>query len=121
MSGNIRKGVKLDNLIQVAHNVRIGAHTVIAGATIVAGSTSIGSHCMIGGGVGIAGHITIADNVVITGFSMVTNSLDTPGSSYSSGMKAMPTTTWHRIHARLMRLDDLAKRLKNVEKKQRDK
>ena len=61
----IRKGVKLDNLIQVAHNVEIGAHTVIAAQTGIAGSTSIGAYCMIGGQVGIAGHIKIGDRVKI--------------------------------------------------------
>jgi len=59
----IRKGVKLDNHIQIAHNVEIGEHTVIAAQTGVAGSTKIGSHCMIGGQVGIAGHLTIGNNV----------------------------------------------------------
>jgi UDP-3-O-[3-hydroxymyristoyl] glucosamine N-acyltransferase len=52
---------------------------------------------------------------------MVTSSIDTPGSSYSSGMKAMPTRVWHRVHARLMKLDGLAKRIINLEKKQHDK
>lgn len=61
----LRKGVKLDNQIQIAHNVEIGAHTVIAAQTGVAGSTKIGKHCMIGGQVGFAGHITIGDNVKI--------------------------------------------------------
>ena len=117
----IEEGVKLDNQIQVAHNVRIGAHTVIAAATAIAGSVTIGKHCMIAGAVAIAGHLTIADNVVITGMSMVTSSIDTPGSSYSSGMKAMPTRVWHRVHARLMKLDELAKRLINLEKNQHDK
>ena len=59
----IRKGVKLDNHIQIAHNVEIGENTVIAAQTGVAGSTKIGKNCMIGGQVGIAGHITIGDNV----------------------------------------------------------
>jgi UDP-3-O-[3-hydroxymyristoyl] glucosamine N-acyltransferase len=59
----IRKGVKLDNHIQIAHNVEIGEHTVIAAQTGVAGSTKIGSNCMIGGQVGIAGHLTIGNNV----------------------------------------------------------
>ena len=61
----IRKGVKLDNLIQVAHNVEIGEHTVIAAQTGIAGSTKIGSNCLIGGQVGIAGHLTIGNNVRI--------------------------------------------------------
>jgi len=61
----IRKGVKLDNLIQIAHNVEIGEHTVIAAQTGIAGSTTIGKRCMIGGQVGIIGHLTIGDNVKI--------------------------------------------------------
>jgi len=61
----IRKGVKLDNQIQIAHNVEIGAHTAIAAQTGVAGSTKIGKHCLIGGQVGIAGHLTIGDKVRI--------------------------------------------------------
>ena len=61
----IRKGVKLDNLIQIAHNAEIGENTVIAGQSGVAGSTKVGKNCMIGGQVGIVGHITIADGVKI--------------------------------------------------------
>lgn len=112
----LEDGVKLDNQIQIGHNVHIGEHTVIAAATAVAGSTRIGKGCMIGGAVAIAGHLTIADNVVITGMSLVTNSIGEAG-SFSSGMKAMPTKTWHRLHARLMNIDDMAKRLRNLEKK----
>jgi UDP-3-O-[3-hydroxymyristoyl] glucosamine N-acyltransferase len=61
----IRKGVKLDNQIQIAHNVEIGENTVIAAQTGIAGSTKIGKNCMIGGQVGIAGHLTIGNNVRI--------------------------------------------------------
>ncbi len=71
----IRKGVKLDNLIQVAHNVEIGAHTVIAAQTGIAGSTTIGAYCMIGGQVGIAGHIKIGDRVKIAGQSGIQSDL----------------------------------------------
>ena len=63
----IGDGVKLDNLIQIGHNVRIGAHTAIAGCVGIAGSARIGAHCMIGGGAGIIGHLTIADHVIIVG------------------------------------------------------
>ena len=59
----IHKGVKLDNLIQVAHNVEIGENTVMAAQCGIAGSTKVGSHCMMGGQVGIAGHITVGDHV----------------------------------------------------------
>lgn len=71
----IRNGVKLDNLIQIGHNVEIGQHTVIAAQTGVAGSTKIGRHCMIGGQVGFAGHLTIGDHVKIQGKSGITKSL----------------------------------------------
>lgn len=71
----IRKGVKLDNQIQVAHNVEIGEHTVIASQTGIAGSTKIGKHCVIGGQVGIIGHLTIADNVKIQAQTGVTKNL----------------------------------------------
>lgn len=75
----IRKGVKLDNLIQIAHNVEIGEHTVIAAQTGIAGSTKIGSGCMIGGQVGIAGHLTIANNVKIAGQSGIASSIEQEG------------------------------------------
>lgn len=112
----IEDGVKLDNQIQIAHNVRIGAHTVIAAATAIAGSTIIGHHCMIAGAVAIAGHLTIADNVTITGMTMVSKSIPEAG-SYSSGISAENTAIWHRLHARIKQLDDMAKRLLHIEKK----
>jgi UDP-3-O-[3-hydroxymyristoyl] glucosamine N-acyltransferase len=100
----IGDGVKLDNQVQVGHNCRIGAHTVIAGCTGVSGSSVIGSRCMIGGAVGIAGHLEIGDEVVVTGYSLVTHSLPGPG-MYSSGMPAIETRKWRRAVARLHRLD----------------
>ncbi|MEJ2345158.1 MAG: UDP-3-O-(3-hydroxymyristoyl)glucosamine N-acyltransferase [Gammaproteobacteria bacterium] len=112
----IGDGVKLDNLIQVAHNVQIGAHTAIAGCAGIAGSATIGAHCAIGGGVGIVGHIRIADHVQITGMSFVTKSIDEPG-VYSSGMPAETNQTWHKNIARFRHLDDMARRLRAVEKK----
>jgi len=75
----IRRGVKLDNLIQVAHNVEIGENTVIAAQTGISGSVTIGKNCMIGGQVGIAGHITIADDVKIGAQAGVSSSIKTPG------------------------------------------
>ncbi len=74
----IRKGVKLDNLIQVAHNVEIGENTVIAAQSGIAGSTKIGKNCMFGGQVGVAGHITIANGVKLSAQSGVANSLKEP-------------------------------------------
>ena len=100
----ISEGVKLDNQVQVGHNCRIGAHTVIAGCVGISGSSIIGNRCMIGGGVGIVGHLEIGDEVIVTGASMVTRSLPGPG-IYSSGMPAIEAATWRRTVARLHQLE----------------
>jgi UDP-3-O-[3-hydroxymyristoyl] glucosamine N-acyltransferase len=105
----IGDGVKLDNQVQVGHNCRIGAHTVIAGCVGISGSSIIGSRCMIGGAVGIVGHLEIGDGVIVTGYSMVTRSLPGPG-IYSSGMPAIEATKWRRTVARLYRLEREKKR-----------
>lgn len=112
----IEDGVKLDNQIQVAHNVHIGAHSALAGCVGIAGSARIGRHCMIGGGVGIAGHLEITDRVQITGMSLVTQSITKPG-LYSSGLAVEPNRTWNKINARLRRLDELFRRLIALERK----
>ncbi len=111
----IEDGVKLDNLIQVAHNVRIGAHTAIAACTGIAGSTTIGNYCAIGGGVGILGHLTIADRVTITPTSLVTKSIGEAG-SYSSGTPLERTDEWQKNFARFKQLDDMARRLRAMER-----
>ena len=98
-------GVKLDNQIQVAHNVVIGAHTAIAACTGISGSTTIGQRCMIGGMVGFAGHLTIADDVIITGCSLVSASIREAG-SYSSGMPTVPSRQWRRMVANLRRFGE---------------
>lgn len=113
----IGDGVKLDNLIQVGHNVRIGAHTAIAGCTGIAGSAVIGKHCTIGGGVGIVGHLDIADNVTVTGMSLVSQSITAPGVYSSSGTPLEENAKWRRNYARLKQLDDMARRLKQMEKR----
>lgn len=112
----IEEGVKLDNQIQVAHNVRIGAHSALAGCVGIAGSARIGRHCMLGGGVGIAGHLEITDGVQVTGMSLVTQSITEPG-TYSSGLAVEPNRLWNKISARLRRLDELFRRLAVLEKK----
>ena len=111
----IDDGVMLDNLVQVGHNCRIGAHTMIAGCVGISGSTIIGRRCMIGGAVGIVGHLEIGDDVVVTGFSMVTHSLPGPG-TYSSGLPAIQAIDWRRTVARLRRLDALERRLARLER-----
>ena len=112
----IEDGVKLDNQIQVAHNVHIGAHSALAGCVGIAGSARIGRHCMLGGGVGIAGHLEIADHVQITGMSLVTQSITESG-VYSSGLVVEPNRIWNKISVRLRRLDELFRRLAALEKK----
>jgi UDP-3-O-[3-hydroxymyristoyl] glucosamine N-acyltransferase len=101
----IGEGAKLDNQIQVGHNVIIGAHTAIAACTGISGSTTIGKRCLVGGMVGFAGHLTIADDVVITGCSLVSASIREPG-SYSSGMPTVPTRAWRRMVAHLRRFGE---------------
>lgn len=111
----IGDGVKLDNQIQIAHNVVIGDHTVIAGCAGIAGSTHIGKACMIGGGVGISGHLEIADGVILTAGTVVSKSIREAG-VYSSGIPAETNSQWHRNVIRYRNLDTLAKRVKSLEK-----
>ncbi|MGB8693397.1 MAG: UDP-3-O-(3-hydroxymyristoyl)glucosamine N-acyltransferase [Steroidobacteraceae bacterium] len=112
----IAEGVKLDNQIQIAHNVHIGAHTVIAACSGVSGSTHIGARCMIAGKVGIVGHLNICDDVVVTGMSMVAHSIDTPG-VYSGGIPAVAAPLWRRLAARFKRLETLAGRVAKLERR----
>ena len=112
----IENGVKLDNLIQIAHNVRIGENTAIAGCVGIAGSSTIGRHCAIGGGSGILGHLTIADHVHITATSLVTKSIKEAG-VYSSGTPLQENTQWHKNFIRFKQLDKMARRLSELEKK----
>jgi len=111
----IGAGVKLDNQIQVGHNVRIGEHTVIAGCTGISGSTRIGARCVIAGAVGIAGHLDICDDVVITAMSGVTRSLTAPG-VYSGVIPVTTAAQWRRLVARFKRLEALAGRLRRLER-----
>jgi len=111
----LEEGVRLDNQIQVAHNVHIGAHTAIAGCVGISGSAKIGRHCMIGGGSGIVGHLEIADRVVITGMTMVTKSITSAG-VYSSGVPAQENDAWNKTYARMRQLDKLARRIGKLER-----
>ncbi len=115
----IEEGVKLDNQIQIAHNVRIGAHTVMAACVGVAGSTTIGRHCMVGGAAGIIGHLTIADGVTISVGTFVTKSITEPG-TYTAVMSAEPHRDWLRLHARLRHLDEMAERIRSLEQRIQD-
>lgn len=112
----IGNGVKLDNQIMIAHNVQIGDHTAMAGCAGISGSTKIGKHCMIAGGVGMVGHIEVCDNVFVTGMTMVTRSITEPG-SYSSGTAMQPAGEWRKSAARIRQLDEMARRLQQLEKR----
>lgn len=112
----IGQGVKLDNQIQIGHNVEIGDHTVIAAHAGLAGSTKIGKYCRIGGMAGFAGHITITDQVAITAMSSVAQSIDKPG-IYSSGIPAAPFQSWKKNMVRFSQLDSMARRLMQIERK----
>ncbi len=112
----IGNGVKLDNLIQIAHNVRIGDHSAMAAMVGIAGSTRIGRHCVFGGASGVAGHLNIADQVHLTGMTLVTGDIQEPG-VYSSGTSADSNRKWRKNAVRFRQLDALARRVKELEKK----
>ncbi|MEM8843456.1 MAG: UDP-3-O-(3-hydroxymyristoyl)glucosamine N-acyltransferase [Pseudomonadota bacterium] len=116
----IEDGVKLDNQIQIAHNVKIGAHTAIAGCVGIAGSAIIGKYCAIGGGAGIQGHIEITDGVQVMGMTKISQSIDKPG-VYTSGTAAQDNKQWIRNAMRFKELDSIAKRLLALEKHISDK
>lgn len=111
----IRKGVKLDNLIQVAHNVEIGSNTVIAAQTGVAGSTKIGKNCMFGGQVGITGHITIADGVKLSAQTGVPNTLKVPNEIYI-GTPAMLSRKFTRSFVIFKQLPEMKRELDSIKK-----
>jgi UDP-3-O-[3-hydroxymyristoyl] glucosamine N-acyltransferase len=111
----IEEGAKLDNQIQIAHNVRIGAHTAIAGCAAIAGSTRIGRYCRIGGASGIAGHLTIADHVEISALTLITKSIERPG-TYTGAYAFEPHGEWRRNASQLRHLAELAKRVRALDK-----
>lgn len=111
----IEEGVKLDNLIMIAHNCRIGAHSALAGQSAMAGSSVLGKRCILGGRAGLTGHITLCDDVVVMGTSFISHSISKPG-VYSSALPSEEAGVWRRLVARFKRLDSMAKRLRAVEK-----
>lgn len=112
----IEEGVKLDNQIQVGHNVRIGAHTAMAGCVGIAGSAKIGARCTVGGGAIILGHLKLADGVHISAGTLVSKSINVPG-SYTGMVPFMPHDDWQRNFARLRHLDEMADKLRALEKR----
>ena len=107
----IGNGVKIDNQIQIAHNVEIGDNTAIAGCAGIAGSAKIGKNCTIGGGAGIQGHIKICDNTQITGMTKVSCDIKEAG-VYSSGTPLMSNAQWLKSAARFKKLNELFLKIK---------
>lgn len=112
----IKKGARIDNLVQIAHNVIIGENTALAGVTAVAGSTKIGNNCLIGGQSAITGHVSICDNTVIGGASNIGKSITKPG-MYFAAFEAKPRIQWGRFVAKLSKIDKLISKVKELEEK----
>ena len=112
----IDSGVRLDNLIQIAHNVRIGEHTAIAATAGISGSTTIGKRCMLAGRVGIVGHVSVCDDVIITGAAVVTKDITEPG-VYSASFAAEKDSEWKRRVIKFKRLDKLLDRVSMLEER----
>ncbi|MCW3478519.1 UDP-3-O-(3-hydroxymyristoyl)glucosamine N-acyltransferase [Neisseriaceae bacterium JH1-16] len=115
----IANGAKIDNLVQVAHNVQIGAHSAIAGCVGIAGSTKIGAYCTIGGAAMFVGHVEVADKTFIGGGTLVSKSIKTPG-HYASSFPLSTHKEWVSNAVHLRHLNDMAKRLKTLERKLAD-
>jgi UDP-3-O-[3-hydroxymyristoyl] glucosamine N-acyltransferase len=113
----IEDGVKLDNLIQIGHNVRVGAHSAMAGCVGIAGSAKIGRHCTLGGGAIVLGHLELADHVHITAASVVSRSIHKPG-QYSGMFPIDDNASWEKNAATLRQLHALRERLRALEKHQ---
>ena len=115
----IEDGVKLDNLIQIAHNVHIGRHTAMAGCSAVAGSTKIGAHCTIAGAASIVGHLQLADNVHISTNTVVTHSIFRPG-QYTGFFPMDDNARWEKNAVTLRQLHRLRERIRTLEQTRKD-
>lgn len=110
----IEDGVKLDNLIQIGHNVHVGKHTAMAGCVGVAGSATIGAHCTIGGGAIVLGHLAVADHVNISAATVVTRSVRKPG-HYTGMFPLDDNAVWEKNAAALKQLHSLRDRIRTLE------
>jgi len=113
----IEDGVRIDNLVMIAHNVHVGAHTAIAAQCGFAGSAVLGKRCMFAGQSGTVGHITVCDDVVLSGQGMITKDITEPG-VYASSFAAEPIRDWNRRVARFRRIDKLIDRVSKLEQGQ---
>jgi UDP-3-O-[3-hydroxymyristoyl] glucosamine N-acyltransferase len=116
----LRKGVKFDNLIHIAHNVEVGTHTYIAAHNVIAGSTKVGANCMFSGQVGIVGHLNIADNTIITAQSGISKSINKPGEVYM-GSPAFDANKYRKAYIHFRNLDSIAQRVSALEKQNKQK
>lgn len=114
----IRRGSKIDNLVQVAHNVEIGEHTVLAGQAGISGSTRIGSHVMVGGQAGFADHVSVGDGAMVAAQAGVFR--DVPAGTLVAGSPALPADEAGPIHGALLRLPDLRRQLRRLEQRVKD-
>lgn len=111
----LRKGVKFDNLIHIAHNVEVGENSYLAACNVIAGSTKVGKNCMFSGQVGIVGHLQIADNTIITAQSGISKSITKPGEVYM-GSPAFDANKYRKAYIHFRNLDGLAQRVDKLEK-----
>jgi UDP-3-O-[3-hydroxymyristoyl] glucosamine N-acyltransferase len=114
----LRKGVKFDNLIHIAHNVEVGENTYFAAHGVVAGSTKIGKNCMFSGQVGIVGHLQVADNTIITAQSGISKSITKPGETYM-GSPAFDANKYRKAFIHFRNLDALVQRVNQLERQQK--
>ena len=112
----LEDGVKLDNLIQIGHNVHVGAHTAMAGCAGVAGSATIGAHCTVGGGAIILGHLSLVDHVHVSAATVISRSINQPG-QYSGVFPFDENSNWEKNAATLRQLHAMRDRLRALEKK----
>ncbi len=111
----LRKGVKFDNLIHIAHNVEVGENSYLAACNVIAGSTKIGKNCMFSGQVGIVGHLQIADNTIITAQSGISKSITKTGEVYM-GSPAFDANRYRKAYIHFRNLDNLAQRISVLER-----
>ena len=111
----LEDGVKLDNLVQIGHNVRVGKHTAMAGCVGIAGSATIGAHCTVGGGAIVLGHLTLADHVNISAATVVTRTISEPG-HYTGMFPIDDNARWEKNAATLKQLHTLRERIKALER-----
>ena len=112
----LEDGVKLDNLIQIGHNVHVGAHTAMAGCAGIAGSATIGAHCTVGGGAIILGHLSLVDHVHFSAATVISRSINQPG-QYSGVFPFDENSNWEKNAATLRQLHAMRDRLRALEKK----